>query len=282
MPIKFVLPDLPREQEDGKNNFWKFLKESTDFIEIVDNKNWDTDAEDFDVADISAMVDSFCFHLRQKFQKDYRNEKDLNQLPQNVEKPYKKVSDSIKKNVIDVNLDEIYNLEINEGEWWKILTSYLTNILKVIKSQGIDVSYNAATRLLAVALRSLNVKYIDPSENLIAYHYYSNLVKERVLTNSEWLDKYPVKLFQNLASSDNGIIRFRTQSPKGLKLVAYGFDDQTFSRAMSDLREIGVSDQIYEFIENKLRQSVDIAGEKIQEVSDYFDRKYESETGLDL
>ena len=282
MPIKFVLPDLPREQEDGKNNFWKFLKESTDFIEIVDNKNWDTDAEDFDVADISAMVDSFCFHLRQKFQKDYRNEKDLNQLPQNVEKPYKKVSDSIKKNVIDVNLDEIYNLEINEGEWWKILTSYLTNILKVIKSQGIDVSYNAATRLLAVALRSLNVKYIDPSENLIAYHYYSNLVKERVLTNSEWLDKYPVKLFQNLASSNNGIIRFRTQSPKGLKLVAYGFDDQTFSRAMSDLREIGVSDQIYEFIENKLRQSVDIAGEKIQEVSDYFDRKYESETGLDL
>lgn len=262
MPLKFAMSDYG-EQNDGDNKLWKIVVELSDLIEIADRKNWATDANDMDKRVADNAVSLIITHLQSKFSKDY---------PDRSQRADEVVAVPPKRSLLpesDAYEDEIFSLAPNSESWSKGIPEYMAQILSVLKKHGIQISYNNAARLLQLAIVNLGVKYFDPNIRRMIYNYYDELRRYNVTDESEWIDRYPIKIFQNLASSTSGILKVTIKDKKGLKLVAYYFDESLQSNAVKELNQIGLDIKILDYVENQLRKNFDLMGTEIDERDGY-------------
>lgn len=280
MPIKFVLSEVQREHEDGKNSFWTLLKDVAEFSEIVDQKNWITDSNNFEVGEARDIVSSVMYHIQSRFRKDYPDaDLDVGLTPDtssNVQNPRtrRKVQQVITP--YTVTFDDMKNVKFDKADWRIGIPKYIAEILLLIKNGGTHINYNNATRLLHLAFEGLGIKYMDPSEELIARSFYSNLVGMRITEQSEWLNRYPIKLYQNLASSGVGIERIYTQHPNGSKLITYAFDDEMRQQAFRELAQIGLSRTHIDYMMDIMRSNFDLSQENLKSIDRFVASEQES------
>ncbi|BDP40202.1 hypothetical protein DAETH_01710 [Deinococcus aetherius] len=220
------------ENSKHSNAYWRILEDVAELIQAADS-NWSTKDLEFDRERAERIVRLFEVNLRKKLDADY---------PENTLKNAIITYGSVDELVESLAIEGYPTLE--DGEWYDVVPEFTSRFLNDVRSIGgrnKNYNFNDMTRLLQLLLDELGMVYVDPAENDLASKFYDMLKKNDLAPDSRWIELYPMKLYQNLSSSNDAIDKTTIKDSEGKRHVVYNFNPDNREKAYKEIEKMGVS-----------------------------------------